>query len=171
MSKIRQIDYKYYDWLVSQIHIPVEQTFNGLFERMHNTEFVWFIPNDDNRIGDAFDLRREFLNGRNHTLKLEGATLLEILVSLSRRAEFVDGGDDASKWAWKLLKNLKLTKKFDPLTPDDIDEIDNILFTLIWRTYRPNGQGGFFPLKHPDEDQTKVEIWYQLNKYIIERTA
>jgi hypothetical protein len=110
------------------------------------------------------------LNGRNHSLRLEGATMLEILISLSRRAAWVGGGH-ADKWAWKLLKNVKLTKKFDPLTSDDLVEIDDILDALIWRTYRPDGRGGFFPLKKPEVDQTKEEIWYQLNKYIIEHSS
>ena len=28
--------------------------------------------------------------------------------------------------------------------------------------------GGFFPLAFPKEDQTKVEIWYQMSGYLEE---
>jgi hypothetical protein len=28
--------------------------------------------------------------------------------------------------------------------------------------------GGFFPLTHPNDDQRKVEIWYQMNAYLDE---
>jgi hypothetical protein len=61
-----------------------------------------------------------------------------------------------------------LSSKSDPLTDEDVAKIKNILDTLVWRTYQPDGRGGFFPLNHPEEDQTKVEIWYQMNKYVIE---
>jgi len=41
---------------------------------------------------------------------------------------------------------------------------------LIWRDYHADGRGGFFPLTNPDTDQTKVEIWYQMNAYVTEMT-
>ena len=34
--------------------------------------------------------------------------------------------------------------------------------------YERDGQGGFFPLKYPTEDQTKKEIWDQMNLYVNE---
>jgi hypothetical protein len=46
--------------------------------------------------------------------------------------------------------------------------VEDILDTCIWRTYQPDGQGGFFPLAWPEEDQTKVELWYQIAAYIDE---
>jgi hypothetical protein len=165
-----QTDYEYYEWLISHIHIPNGKSYKDLFERMHNTEFHWTVPNDDNRIQDGLDLRVEFIDGRRLGLDLQGATLLEILVSLSRRVAFTAGGNPR-QWAWRLLKNLRLHKKSDPLTEADLDRINDILDALIWRTYQPDGRGGFFPLAHPEEDQTKVEIWYQMNKYVIERSA
>lgn len=165
---LTRTDYDYYEWLISQIAIPNGKSYTGLFEIMHNTEFFWTVPNDDNRIQDALDLRTHFLNGKNETINLAGATLLEILISLSQRVAFIASGSPR-KWAWKLLKNLRLTQKSDPLTDEDIVRINNVLDALVWRTYQKDGRGGFFPLKFPEEDQTKVEIWYQMNKYAIER--
>jgi hypothetical protein len=167
---MKTIDYEYYDWLISKIKLPPNKSFNSLFDMMHSREFVWLVPNDDNRIEDALELRPEFLDERNKKLDLGGATVLEVVVSLSRRASFT-GGHSPEHWAWKLIKNLRLDKEFDPLSFENMARINDILETLIWRTYRKNGQGGFFPLKHPEEDQTQVEIWYQMNKYIIESTS
>jgi hypothetical protein len=164
-----KIDYDYYEWLVSQIAIPNGKSYKGLFEVMHNTEFHWTIPNDDNRLQDGLDLRSEFLDGRRKILTLQGVSLLEVLVSLSRRVAFTASGTPR-KWAWKLLKNLRLTKSSDPLTDEDISRINDVLDALVWRTYHPSGRGGFFPLKRPEEDQTQIEIWYQMNKYVIEMT-
>lgn len=167
----QEIDYEYYEWLVSQIRVPTNKSLRDVFERMHNLEFVWFIPNDDNRVQDALDLRVQFLNGdmgrREIGLSLQGATILEVLVSLSRRIAFTAGGNSET-WAWKLLKNLRLNKFVDPLLSTDADRVDDILQSVVWRTYEPDGYGGFFPLKNPTEDQTKVEIWYQMNAYAIE---
>jgi hypothetical protein len=166
-----EIDIDYYDWLVSQIEIPNGKNYYDLFERMHNIEFVWTVPNDDNRVQDGLDLRTEFINGRTDMLSLpNAATMLEILVSLSRRVAFTAGGEP-EQWAWKLLKNLRLHKKFDPLTDEKLHHVDDILDAVIWRTYERDGRGGFFPLNHPEDDQTKVEIWYQMNTYVIEMSA
>jgi len=164
---MKKIDYDYYNWLTSQIFTPRERTFEELFSRMHNLEFVWFIPNDDNRLQDGLDLRAEFLNGRRPNLTLQGATVLEVLVALSRRVAFTAGGD-AEMWAWRLLKNLRLNKASDPITAAKETRIEETLYALIWRTYEPSGQGGFFPLRFPNQDQTKLEIWFQMNAYIIE---
>jgi hypothetical protein len=165
---MNKADYAYYEWLVSQVDIPGDRTYHDLFERMHNFEFVWFVPNDDNRVQDGLDLRIEFLNGNRPNLHLEGATMLEILVSLSRRVAFTGGGNER-QWAWKLLKNLRLTKMSDPLTEEQAKRVDDILETLVYRTYERSGRGGFFPLKDSLEDQTKIELWYQMNAYVIEK--
>lgn len=159
-------DYEYYEWLVSQIDIPNDKTYKDLFELMHNYGFVWTVPNDDNRVQDGLDLRTEFLDGTRKHIEREGVSMLEILVSLSRRVAFTAGGE-APKWAWRLLKNLRLTKSYDPLA--DPSRVMDILEAVVWRTYRRDGYGGFFPLRDPHDDQTKVEIWYQLNAYVIER--
>lgn len=168
-----QIDYEYYEWLTSQVHIPNGKKYDELFGILHTIEFRWTVPNDNNRITDALDLRVRFLNDEGYydrELTLDGATILEILISLSRRVEFTAGGN-SHKWAWKLLKNLRLTQMSDPLTDDDTLIIQDIIDALIWRTYKPNGKGGFFPLNRPEEDQRNVEIWYQMNAYVIERTS
>jgi hypothetical protein len=93
--------------------------------------------------------------------------MLEVLVGLSRRCAFIGGGY-APFWAWKLLENLRLHKASDPLTGRKADRVDEILETLIWRTYDRSGQGGFFPLRESTEDQTKTELWVQMNMYINE---
>lgn len=168
---MNQLDYEYYEWLVSQIHIPTGKTYGDLFERMHNLEFVWTVPNDDNRVQDGIDLRAEFLEetgGRK--LNLTVVTFLEVLVALSRRVAFTAGGN-AEQWAWRLIKNIRLHKMSDPLDGTRVLVVNDILDAVIWRTYHPDGRGGFFPLNNPSEDQTKVEIWYQMNAYVMEMQA
>lgn len=165
----QQIEYDYFTWLTSQIEIPANNphTYNDLFARMHETEFVWSgIPHDDDRIQDGLVLRNQFLNGRRHKFTY-GASVLEVLIALSIRVAFTAGGHPPF-WAWQLIENLRLDRRYDPFTAGRADRVDETLEALIWRTYRRNGQGGFFPLNNANEDQTKIDIWNQMNMYVNE---
>lgn len=172
-----KLEQAYFDWLVAQIEVRSTRTFHDLFERLHNTEFVWVVPEDDNRVQDGLDLRTEFLNelGRNPQRELrtffssmqKGASVLEVMVALSRRIAFTAGGRPRD-WAWQLIENLRLQKMSDPFTDQKSRKVEEVLESLIWRTYDKDGLGGFFPLNDTLEDQTKVEIWYQMQKYVME---
>jgi hypothetical protein len=168
LIEMNALDYRYFDWLISQIKLPSNQkTYNELFSRMYDLEFVWTVPNDGNRVQDGLDLRPEFLNGARQRLSLGGVSILEVLIALSRRLAFNAGGDPET-WAWRLIKNLRLNKMADPLTDGQSVRVEEALEALVWRTYQPDGQGGFFPLRYPTMDQTKVEVWYQMHAFINE---
>lgn len=167
----------YFEWLTEHINFgygkPNGKTYTDLMSQLHTKEFVWTVPNDDNRLEDAMALRFEFLNeagitnSGDFTLGVPPLSVLEVIVALSRRCAFTDNGE-ARNWAWKLIENLDLHRMKDPVSRVKVDEIDGILEDLIWRNYHPDGSGGFFPLTHPNENQTKVEIWYQMNQYLEE---
>jgi hypothetical protein len=75
-------------------------------------------------------------------------------------------------WFWQMLENLGLAHISDKLYssgPRMDSFIDNVIDRLIYRRYSPDGHGGLFPLEFPHEDQRGVELWYQLNAYLIER--
>jgi hypothetical protein len=57
---------------------------------------------------------------------------------------------------------------YDPLSRTKARRANAILDRVIRREYEPDGTGGFFPLQNPLEDQTQVEIWYQMAAYINE---
>ena len=133
---------------------------------MHTKEFIWLVPGDDNRVADGYALRGEFLGGRHHAFPF-GVSALEVLVALSRRVAF-QLDEEPEWWAWKLVENLGLDR-FEGLefTAGVTKRIDDILTRLIERQYKPNGEGGFFPMDNPKEDQTKLEIWHQMSAYVI----
>lgn len=169
------LDESYFKWLYSQVEevrskAPAH-TYWRLFEILHNKEFIWLIPNDDNRIADGKYLRVEFLNFQridtsDRSWMDADCSFLEMLIALSRRLAFeAEGGP--REWFRHLLETLELADLTDAV-PIPEDEVNDILDTVIWRTYRPNGEGGLFPLREPSVDQTGVEIWYQLNAYLIE---
>lgn len=158
----------YIAWLEPQVGVDQQpRSYSQLFKLMAAKEFVWLIANDDNRIVDGLDVRREFYHEIGMVGELGPCSVLEVLVGLSRRLAFAAGGE-APGWAWQLLCNLELDKMFDPVGPRKAARIEEILDALIWRTYRPDGTGGFFPLGWAECDQTRVELWYQMAYYVDE---
>lgn len=162
----------YFNWLKRQIRIPNQRssgrTFHELLALMHEREFVWTVPNDDNRMEDGFELRLEFFGGADHEELAMGVSVLEVMIGLSRRLAFMTDGD-ARNWAWQLIVNLGFDRMHDPLSINKRNKIIDTLDVLIWRQYERNGMGGFFPLAYPVEDQTKVELWYQMHAFLNEQ--
>lgn len=127
---------------------------------------------------DGLDLREEFLDTypniyRSSTWMALDCSMLEMMVALARRADFhafngtIEGGPGG--WFRKFLENLKISQYVDArINNRDLEVVDAILKVVNERTYKPNGRGGLFPLRRPREDQRNVEIWYQLNAYLLE---
>lgn len=174
---IEPLDDLYLTWLYSKtgsvkIKNP-SRTYWSLLRLLYRKEFVWIIPNDDNRVEDGRDLRYEFLEDQGldedddqEWLGL-GCSMLEMLIALSRRFAFEAEGEPAD-WFWLIIRNLDLNQYTDKVH-FPTDEIDERLNAVIWRTYNSDGSGGLFPLQWPERDQRDVEIWYQLSAYILER--
>lgn len=171
----RPLTEDYLRWLEPQIREQSQspdKTYWDLLGLMFDRQFEAFINHDDNRAVDGLDLRVEFCRHRHirpTSLNYLGssAMFLEVLIGLSRRLAFAAGGN-APGWAWQLLDNLELRKFSDPLSRRRAQQADGIIHAAIHRTYSPDGLGGFFPLVDADEDQTQVEIWYQMAAYLAE---
>ena len=169
------LDGLYSDWLYQQIYSPGRRkSYRELFHIFFTTEFVWLVPNDDNRVEDGKSLRHEFLEDTDTRIPSEegywldlGCSVLEMFLGLVKRLHF-ETGDSIEHWSDELLKNLGFDRYTDDCDDFDEEHIREALNDLIWRRYRPNGKGGFFPLKNPREDQRVVELWYQLNAYLLE---
>lgn len=170
MDNVRE---EYLRWLYPQLkdnHAPTVD-FWGLTNAMFDKEFRWSVDHDDNRIADGLDLRVEFAHvvhvRRRQMEQLGPCSFLEVLIGLSRRLAFMAGGE-AAGWAWQLIINLELDRMPDPFSSRRARQAEKIMEVCVKRQYAPDGQGGFFPLAWPDEDQTKIELWYQMNSYAEE---
>lgn len=169
------LDDIYLTWLYSQVgDVKVRnksKTYWILLRQMYAKPFVWLIPNDDNRVMDGLDLRYEWAGSLDSEIFVDAEWLmrdcsfLEMLVALSRRLAF-EGEGHPPAWFWHLMDNLGLLNCTDRPNYDQT-EVDTKLDTVIWRLYDPNGRGGLFPLKYPEHDQRDVEIWYQMNEYLL----
>jgi hypothetical protein len=92
--------------------------------------------------------------------------MLELMIALADRFAFEINGR-LDQCFWELMENLGL-ETYNDHTDIPRREVDDILRDVIWRTYKRNGRGGFFPLKRAEKDQRDEELWYQLNTYILE---
>lgn len=168
------IESTYFNWLVAkviQLKNPTPSlTFWRLLQELHQTEFVWLVPNDDNRVQDGLDLRPEFLRelSMDEDVLFDGlgCSVLEMLIAFARRIEF-DTDEPLSDLFWGFVENMGL-KRFNDASYD-VRVVVDILTIFIWRTYNFSGAGGgMFPLHKPKRDQRKVEIWYQYCDYVID---
>lgn len=168
------LDERYLGWLYSLVE-PSRQRYSAdywkLCQHLYNTEFGWFIHNDDNRMEDGRELRLEFFHvtgGEDEIWQMMDASILEVLIALARRIGF-EQDQAPGPWFWFMITNLGLIHYEDSRwTHSTRRRVDAVTEMLINRTYRPNGQGGLFPLRHPNEDQREVEIWYQMSAYLLE---
>lgn len=176
----KPLDEVYLQWLYSQVAESEEHrkdlSYWKLLKQLFTTEFLWLIPNDDNRLEDGKALRREFLSEQAidprdvdpDWLEL-GCSVLELMVGLSRRLEFEAGGK-SHYWFWVMMENIGLRSYHDGVRRYPRRHIDDVLQSIIFRQYNSSGLGGFFPLQIPLEDQRNVELWYQLSAYVLEQT-
>jgi hypothetical protein len=169
------LDELYLQWLYCQVaDVNAEDpsySYWKLFKQLYTTEFTWLLRNDENRAEDGRDLRFEFT--RDGGLEMDpawmelGCSMLELMVGLSRRLAFEADGEPYY-WFWCLVENIGIHRYSDGARRYPKQHVDDALERIIRRTYNYNGHGGFFPLKHPHEDQRNVELWYQLSAYVLE---
>lgn len=182
-----QLERNYFRWLCNYIDPNVGVEYKGesylkVATHLFNTEFTWFIPNDDNRCSDGKQLREEYFEFADwpdgwKDYSLYPCSILEMLVMLSVRIEnmmmSMEEGPDIARWFWEMLSNIGLTNfpdyTYEHKNGEEI--VSDILEVVINREYRADGFGGLFPIENPKKDQTRVEIWYQMQTYIEERYA
>lgn len=171
------LDERYFLWLYSQVASPNTRArvrlYKKLLGQLHEKEFVWLVANDDNRVEDGRALRDEFAEEHgvqgSEQWHADPCTMLELFLVLARSLAF-QMDDEVDIWFWHLVEVLGL-KRYNDLEYDTLasEIIDEALDNVIWRRYEPNGVGGLFPLRHAEEDQREVELWYQLNAYLLEQ--
>ena len=171
-------DEDYFIWLYSQVGVVKlknpARTHWALLRQLYTIEFVWLIPNDDNRVDDAYDLRGEFLDGYEGREDVDedwqslGTSVLEVLIALARRLSFFTD-IDPHEWFWELLENIDIGMAHtndQHYNHNTKMAVDDAVERVIWRTYAPDGRGGLFPLENPHQDQRRVELWYQMSAYL-----
>lgn len=168
------IEETYFNWLyakVAQVAVPTPSTrFYTLMRDLHTTQFIWLVSGDDNRVEDGLEIRKEFLTqmqlDQDPSWLSIPCSVLEMLIAFSRRAAF-DTEKSAREWFWIFLDNLGISGLSDATT-NVTQIVYDVMDTFVYRTYEYNGHGGLFPLQESDQDQRKVELWYQFCDWLIE---
>lgn len=168
----------YFEWLYNLIIreecIP---SYWLLAKHLHRREYYWFVPNDDNRGEDGKLLRDMFVDQYNGPVPewFDGpCSVFEMMVGLTIRMEEILSDptieDRTQEWFLMFLRNLGLIEYTDGNYPYPSCglQVDEAIDMLLERTYSRTGRGGLFPLQGSTNDQTKVEIWYQLMEYLAQ---
>lgn len=166
---------EYFLWLCGLVNgVDGGENFCELLRALHDKEFIWSVPNDDNRAVEGRNLRERFCDEIRGVYIFdnfpEEVTLLEVLIALAYRCESQVEDTTMLEWFWKMVSNIGLSEITDDVfynmgVPDYVDETLN---NILYRRYHRNGRGGLFPLKRSKKDQRKVELWYQMNEYLVE---
>jgi hypothetical protein len=169
---------RYFAWLYGYIlpgvpHVPAGN-YTYVCQRMHMKVFKALVPHDSNRVGDAAELRDEFASEKQLDeigrvdLLLPDATILEVLIALAKRANFMIERTEM-QWFLIFLDNLHLAELTDDACVPGIETtIDRRLNRFNDRYYDARGHGGLFPLNSTDKDQRHVELWYQMGAFMTE---
>lgn len=164
------LDHSYFRWLGTKVTdgLPPVAAHWLILNELHHIEFVWLLVGDDNRAADGVELREYFLREMNLPLDYDpmwmnqGCSVLEMLIAFAMRAEF-QTEMPVKDWFWEFLRNLQISEA------QDIKHIQDVIHEFMWRTFKPSGEGGLFPLREPPRDQRKVEIWYQFCDYLFDQ--
>ena len=171
-----RINDEYFDWLcdvVDSKRFSKQVSYRKLLMHLHNIEFTWFIPYDDNRADDGIMLRRKYALAR-HDEELSDyisgpCSVLEMMAALAIRCEesIMDDtlfGNRTGQWFWGMIHNLGLSPMND--SNFDAEFVDDVIARFLNREYEPDGKGGLFTIKNCDHDLRTVEIWRQLSWYL-----
>ena len=180
------VEEAYFKWLYRLVGVVSNQNPASshflLLDTLIKMDFYWTVPNDDNREQDGLELRDEFCDeygswGESTFPVTAPCSVLEFIIGLSKRIAYKGDGlvpfSSIGEWFWHILNNLGLREYTDLYcleTPGYEENIIRIITRLLDRTYEYDGEGGLFPLAYPQRDQRDVEIWYQLNAYILENS-
>lgn len=164
----------YFEWIYDVVGGNRESpymSYRKLLMYLHDVEFRYSIPKDENRAHDGVDLRYryEYSTHRSESEYLDGpCSVLEMMVALAiRTEEIMDNphiGDRTGQWFWGMIISLGLGSMTD--NRFNREEAEEIIEKFLNRKYDRNGKGGLFTVKNTDVDFRKIEIVHQRNRYL-----
>lgn len=173
----------YFEWLTSQVDPFVGRGSHiRFFTILHNTTYVPMMDLDENRAVDGVNLREIYV--RNYNLDVSSdlvvdtpCSMLEFLVALASRMNYIYSHTNencTTQMFWEMMDNIGFgyyttTDDSFAMNPELENQFEETIDAVIHRVYSADGAGNLFPLKNPKYDQRNVEVWYQMNSYLIEK--
>lgn len=170
-----RINSDYFEWMYDLVcgdRFARGLGFRRLLTFLHDTEFIYFVPYDENRAAEGIALRYRFCLHHDCTdleWCLDGpCSVLEMMIALASRCENImddfEMGDRTSQWFWNMISNMGLGGMNDMNYDERL--VDDIVTRFLNREYEPDGRGGLFRVRGWDRDMRTAEIWHQLLAYI-----
>lgn len=167
---------EYFEWmydLMCEGRFAKSITYRQLFTFLHDVEFTYFVPHDENRAVDGVALRYRFCllhDCEDLEQYLDGpCSVLEMMVALAIRCEErimsdPEKGDRTSQWFWEMINSLGLGSMCDYSFNEWL--VSDVIGRFLSREYEPNGKGGLFTIRGWNRDARDAEIWHQLMAYL-----
>lgn len=142
-------------------------------EFLMDKPFTPILDMDENRKVDGLVLRDiyEAETGKDSGMEGKPCTMLEMIIALARHMfSIMDGwipdeNNTIGRWFHEMLDNLEKPRRRSTW---DAYRWDDAMETILNRTFDRNGRGGLFPRACCHEDQRKVELWDQMNGYLLD---
>lgn len=185
MSSFRRENHRgvYLDYLYALMNVEDDNEVITIFKELYNIDYLFDIPNDDNRCTEGIEVRLKFIEDWRDTHDGEllwfvdkPCSVLEMMIGLAFRWDNyiydAEVGSRATEFLLIMFSNLGLLS--GPPTDDYVFESNLCVFEkieiMLEHTYEKNGRGGLFPLRvnKNNVDQRNLELWYQLQNYIEE---
>ena len=166
----------YFDYLCREVGIggPKGRPYRHLAYYLLDFPFESTLSGDLNREADGMVMREGYSDAPDGV-----CSVFEVLVALCRSMKYMSDGmmkkgeNEASEWFMEMITNLGISAMTDEQWDEYPSDASRVVTdqVRIWldREYEYDGTGGIFPLEHPHDDQTKVELWYQMNAYLMEK--
>lgn len=155
----------YYNKLLCILNGLPSDRYSKLLWRLHNSEFIWVHPGDQNRYKDGVYLREYF--GFDF---INPGSILEVLTAFASRIDNEYIGSPGEQRPdiifMEMLRNLNLLRMDDDHY--DEDEVYTILDVWMHRRYFFDGKGSIFQIRNPIRNQRKIDMWSQMLDYISE---
>ena len=166
----------YFEWMYDIVcgdRFPETISYRRLITMLHDTEFLYFVPYDENRAADGISLRYRYCVANEceeFEWCLDGpCSILEMMVALAIRCEITitddpGMGDRTGQWFWGMISNMGLGAMYDSNYNERL--VYDVLMRFLYREYDADGRGGLFRVRDWDRDMRDAEIWHQLMAYI-----
>ena len=148
-------------------------SYRRLLTFLHDAEFVYFVPYDENRAAEGIALRYRYCllhDCEDLEYCLDGpCSVLEMMVALAIRCEenIMDDpmkGDRTGQWFWGMINNMGLGSMSDTNYNEWL--VNDVVTRFLNREYDADGTGGLFKVRGWKRDMRTAEIWHQLMAYI-----
>ncbi len=166
----------YFNWMYDRVcrdRFASTISYEMLFMFLHDTEFIWSVPHDENRAADGVSLRYRYCieqDCEDLEYCLDGpCSVLEMMLAMAIRCEETitddpEKGDRTAQWFWSMIASLGLGSMSDSNYNEWL--VNDVITRFLNREYDPDGRGGLFTVKGWNRDMRTAEIWHQLMAYI-----